>query len=53
MGALRPPNPRLGVVTSLSQLALLPRGRLQGRCLALSAAVDKYKTVTRRVAARI
>ena len=32
--------------------ALLPGGRLQGRCLALSAAVDKYKPVTRRVAAR-
>ena len=39
-------------MTSLSQLALLPGGRLQGRCLALSAAVDKYKPVTRRVAAR-
>ena len=41
MGALRAPKP-----------ALLPGGRLQGRCLALSAAVDKYKPVTRRVAAR-
>ena len=54
MGALRARNPRLGsdqpILACLA--ALLPGGRLQGRCLALSAAVDKYKPVTRRFAAR-
>ena len=55
MGALRAPKPPPRGLTSLSTAclaALLPAGRLQGRCLALSAAVDKYKPVTRRVAAR-
>ena len=53
--ALRAPKPPPRGVTSLSQLASLPcypGGRLQGRCLALSAAVDKYKPVTRRGVAR-
>ena len=49
-GALRSPKPqpRGGDQPIPACLAaLLPRGRLQGRCLALSAAVDKYKPVTR------
>ena len=56
MGALRAPKPPptggdQPIPACLA--ALLPGGRLQGRCLALSAAVDKYKPVTRRVAARL
>ena len=51
---VRAPKPRLGGDQPIQAClaALLPDGRLQGRCLALSAAVDKYKPVTRRVAAR-
>ena len=55
MGAMRAPKPppRGGDQPIPACLAaLLPGGRLQGRCLALSAAVEKYKPVTRRVAAR-